>query len=369
MPAKSNKKRPAKPRPTYPLTWHPAGTWCKKIRGRVHYFGKDAAEAEARYNREREFLEAGLPVPETFDGLTVRGLCNHFMARKEAQRDSGEIGDRHYNELHDCCKRILDAFKSDRVAASLTPRDFERLRDALAKRFGAVRLGNEITKVRSVFNYGFEAGLLKTPVRFGPSFKGPSRSVLRRERASKPKRLFARDELLLMLMAAREPVECMLLLGVNCGLGNHDVAALRIESLDLRNGWLDFPRPKTGIERRIPLWPETVTALRETIGDRKAGLVFQTRFGNPFVGEKVAAQVGKLLREIGIHRAGVGFYALRHVVQTVGGDAKDPDALRAIMGHADESISAHYREGIPDERLRAVVEHVRGWLFGQGGEQ
>jgi len=33
------------------------------------------------------------------------------------------------------------------------------------------------------------------------------------------------------------------------------------------------------------------------------------------------------------------------------------------MGHVDNSMAGVYRERISDERLRAVVEVVRGWLF------
>src|SRR5262249_31565341 len=31
--------RPAKPTPDFPLSPHPAGQWCKKIGGKLHYFG------------------------------------------------------------------------------------------------------------------------------------------------------------------------------------------------------------------------------------------------------------------------------------------------------------------------------------------
>ncbi len=57
------------------------------------------------------------------------------------------------------------------------------------------------------------------------------------------------------------------------------------------------------------------------------------------------------------------FYALRHGFETIAGDTGDQVAVNAIMGHAGQSMAAHYRERIDPERLRRVVEHVRQWLF------
>ncbi|MCI0380539.1 MAG: hypothetical protein L0215_23375 [Gemmataceae bacterium] len=39
-------------------------------------------------------------------------------------------------------------------------------------------------------------------------------------------------------------------------------------------------------------------------------------------------------------------------------------AMRFIFGRGD-LMSGEYREDVDDERLQAVVNHVRGWLFGK----
>ena len=172
----------------------------------------------------------------------------------------------------------------------------------------------------------------------------------------------------------------MILLGVNCGFGNTDVSSLPKTAIDLNGGWIDYARIKTGIEHRCPLWPETVEALRETIEQRPVPKdsddddhVFLTAYGNRWVkvsgGKKqawvdaVGLQFGKLLREWDLKRPGLNFYALRHTFETIGGESKDQVAVNAIMGHIDDSMAGVYRVWISDERLRAVVECVREWLW------
>jgi integrase len=62
-------------------------------------------------------------------------------------------------------------------------------------------------------------------------------------------------------------------------------------------------------------------------------------------------------------RKGMGFYTLRHNFETIGGECRDQVAVDACMGHVDETMSGRYRERISDERLRAVVDTVRVWLW------
>ena len=97
-----------------------------------------------------------------------------------------------------------------------------------------------------------------------------------------------------------------------------------------------------------------------------AGLVFITHKLGSWADtgdcRALSHEMRKLLDRVAIngHR---GFYTLRHVFRTVADAARDPVAIDAIMGHADPSMGAVYRERIDDDRLRAVVEVVRKWLW------
>ncbi len=63
-------------------------------------------------------------------------------------------------------------------------------------------------------------------------------------------------------------------------------------------------------------------------------------------------------------RKNLGFYSLRHRFLTIAEETRDFPAVQLIMGHSDNSMASHYRERISDDRLEAVANHVRKWLFG-----
>ena len=283
-----------------------------------------------------------------------------------------------FDEYRETTDVLVGTFGKTRLVDDLAADDFESLRDRLAKRLGPVRLGNAITRVKSVFKYAFESGLLDRPARFGSQFRKPSASVLRRHRAQQDPKLFSAEEIRRMIDAAPLPLQAMLLLGINCGYGNGDCGNLPLRAVDLEAGWIDYPRPKTGIARRCPLWPETIAALRTALdkrpepkSDAEAGLFFVTKYGLSWAKDTrdnpVTKETSKLLRRLGIdgHR---NFYALRHTFRTVADESKDQPAVDYIMGHADPSMAAHYRERIDESRLLAVAQHVRSWLFGDKPE-
>jgi integrase len=368
--------KPAKPYADFPLFPHASGRWAKKIRGKLHYFGpwRDTDSAIAKYLDQRDALHAGRTPRPTGDGLTVRDLCNRFLTAKEQQRDAGDITPRTFADYYASCATMIAAFSKQRLVDDLGVEDFESLRAELAKTRNPNSLGNEVQRIRVAFKYAYDAGLIDKPIRFGPTFKRPAKRILRAERQKRGPRMFEARHLRRLLKAADQPLKAMILLGLNCGFGNNDCGTLPLSALDLDHGWIDYPRPKTAVARRCPLWPETVEALSEAIAQRRPpkdqahqGLVFVTKFGQPWAKETsdspVSKEMRKLLITTGLHRKGVGFYTLRHVFETIGGESRDQVAVGAVMGHIDNSMSAAYRERISDTRLLAVVNVVRRWLF------
>jgi integrase len=380
----SNSTRPSRakqPKRDFPLFKHQRGYWCKKVRGKLHYFGKIAGDpkgeaAVRKWAEQKDDLLAGRTPRGTPDGLTVADLCNHFMTAKEQQCDAGDITGRTFAEYFAYCKFLVDSLGRNRLVDDLAADDFQSLRAKLAKLYGVQRLATQVQKTRTIFKYGYEVGLIDKPMRFGPMFKRPPARIMRAHRQKNGQRMFEAAELQEIIAAADQPLKAMILLGINCGFGNADCGKLPKDAMDLDRGWVDFPRPKTAIERRCPLWPETVEAIREALAQQPKplerehdDLVFITRYGGTWSKATADNPVTKVFRilldSLKLHRKGLGFYCLRHTFETIAGESRDQVAVNHIMGHADASMSAVYRERISDERLGDVVNHVHDWLFPQ----
>jgi integrase len=381
--------KPTKPRPDFPLFPHATRRWAKKIRGKTFYFGPwdNPQGALAKYLDEKDDLFAGrTPRAKQQEGLTVRELADRFLTTKRHALDTGELSPRTFSDYFSTCKLVVRHFGPGRVVLDLRPEDFERLKRALSASWGPRRRHKFVTMTRSLLKFAYDEDLIDRPVKTGKQFKGPSKKTLRLHRAQAGLRMFEADEILRILNAAGVQLKAMTLLGLNCGFGNSDVSSLPLSALDLDRSWVSYPRPKTGVDRRCPLWPETVQAIREVLARRivptkseHADLVFVTKYGDSWVkarcvpqedgkikvccDDAVSKAMRKLLRKLGINGRR-NFYALRHGTETIGGEAKDPVALNALMGHVDSTMSANYRERISDGRLLAVTNHIHGWLFG-----
>lgn len=371
-------------RPTsgqFPLWLHPTGQYAKKIRGRYFYFGKDKAAALAEYVRVRDDLESGrVPRPKADgDALTVRELCNRFLTHKRAKVDAGELTARTWAQYHDTCERVTVEFGLGRAVTDITPDDFGKFRDTRAAEVGAYAVARLVQMTRTIFKFAFDEGLIGIPVRYGRRFDKPPARVLRLARAEAGKKLIDPHILRKMIEAAGVQLRAMLLLAINCGMTQSDLS--RLPRSAIGGQWLDFPRPKSGVERRCWLWPETAKALKavhtarpEPLDPDDADLVFLTvhgrawaRFSDPgpdkpgTATDAIGAEFAKLAKRLKVKLPG-RIRVLRKTYRTIADGSLDRVAVDYTMGHTDVTMGAVYRERIDNTRLVAVSNHVRRWF-------
>lgn len=397
---KTSRKKPNKPYPSFALTAHPNGQWCKKIRGRVHFFGvwADPGAALERYHAVAADLHAGRPTrlsTLSHSGPTVKDVCNGFLGWQKDKLDSGEIGARWFEDSREIVSEFATAVVKERLATDLRPEDFQRYRLKLAKRLGVHALTRHVTCIRSLFRYAYDVDLINDAVKLGKGFANPTaaqkRKAKQKAELENGKKLFTREELVAILDACGPELHGPVLLGINGGFGNTDCATLPRSAVDLDAALIAYARPKTGVRRVVPLWPQTVEALRQAIasdrpnaGDKEtAALMFLTPTGRPLVRQTVSndeergrvraantdelsGRFAALLKSLGIHRPGKGFYTLRHTFRTWADETNDQHAIHLVMGHAIPGMSGIYVEEIGVERLRKVVNHVRSKLWPKG---
>ena len=402
MPVKTQK--PKKPYKDFPLFAHATGQWAKKIKGKMWYFGtwNEPQAALDRFRKEVDDIQSGRDPRKlatgvagvaTQVGCTIIQLVNSFLTEKEDRMLAGRLSKKMFVQYRDACKVIIDRFGKDSLVSALVPQDFSALLSAFPKTWGLSMVGSTVGRVRSVFLFAAEADLIEKPVKFGSGFKEPSELEKWRDNAEKISdrgRLdFTAAEAKLLIEQTKNPIiRACILLGLNAGFGNTDCSDLTTRAVNLESGWIDYPRPKTGVERRVPMWLETVEAIKGVSKVRPVpkdaahdSLIFITREGMPLVWDRMtpgtngqqskllqvnnlSLTFGRLLTKHGLRKSGHNFYSLRRTFETVAGQTKDQVAVNAIMGRDDGSMPAEYLQGIDDERLIAVTNHVRTWLFG-----
>jgi hypothetical protein len=103
----------------------------------------------------------------------------HYATRQRevAEEDQGRRNSRLFAEYKECTDLCVNQFGANRLVDDLATDDFAQLRATMAKKWGPVRLGNGITRTKSIFKFGYEMQLMDRPARYGPEFVKPDKAV------------------------------------------------------------------------------------------------------------------------------------------------------------------------------------------------
>ena len=410
-------KEPHTPRvdADFPLRKRKNGQWGKKVKGtdnvwRWKHFGvlADPEAALARYEAWNASSPASMP-SEPVDGprsvtqntATVQDMFDHFLDIWEARQQAGQVSAKQIANYRACMQQFASVIPLTKLLKELDDRDFVKVRASWSARYKKVNLKNMMTRLLTIFHRGKRL----LPPGFAIEkdyFEKPSLRELRVEKAEGAPRVFAPEVLRRLIDEADAELKAQLLLGINCGFYPIDIKMLPVSALDLGNGWIRYHRNKTGNQRRSPLWPETVAALKAWLELRDPGdeetlkdLVFcvlcapnekmssapgrahhhpegKTAWicGSDRVGRRFATLRDKLEMD-----AGLNFSMTRHTFATVGDSLGDRAALRTIMGHeGGGGITDYYihdaangadmvLQAASSARLKRITDFVRGWLY------
>lgn len=367
---KPSSSKPEKPFPEFPLFPHATKRWAKKIKGRLHYFGPwdNWQAAYELYQYEYPWrIQGKTPPPRNPEAVTVEYLVNSFLEQRDTLVQSGELSKQTWLDYRVVGTELIEQLGRYTDIEHLTPSDFAKLRKHYGKGKSLVTLKNSITRAMVFFNFAHKQRLIKHPVDTGESFKKPKKVALKREKLAKGNKSFTVDELRLIYHAANKQLKCFILLGLNGGLGNSDIG--QMESKHIQGDWVDYPRPKTAVDRRFKLWPETKKAIEIVRQTKQADsrYLFLTKQGKCWFkddgDDPLSKEFRKLCLEVGVHKQGRGFYSLRHQFRSIARGCRDREAVDYVMGHSDGTVAENYMEwGIDDERLQAVSDFVYTWI-------
>lgn len=365
------KKTPKRHSNKFPLTLHPTGQYCKKVRGRLYYFGKNKRDALERYLQQATLLHSGQigRAGESYNGLQIKTLCNMYLDHQNSRVKSGEIKLGQVYDQTIALKNFVCFLGPNRVLSDVSTLDLQNYKSSLVKRkLSAGRINNHISAIKAMYHWAHHNEVISSIPNLAAIKKLP--------RSKNPKPIFSPDEIKQLIGSAEPQMQAMILLGLNCGFGCTDCAELQWNHLDLEVGRVNFPRTKTGVGRNLPLWNETIKALSQI--QRNSNLVFCTKQGERLVRfierhgidgvlklvkyDAISRDFILLLKRVGINKPkGVGFYTLRRTAATWAAQSGDPFAVQRLLGHADLKMATTYVQDI-NEQTDRVINNSRRFI-------
>ena len=102
-------------------------------------------------------------------------MANRFLSAKKSLVGTGELSPSTWRSYFMACELVVEHFGKDRLATDFLPGDFEKFKNELAKTRGPVALGSVIQRIRTLFKFAWDEGVIEKPIRFGSVFRKPSK--------------------------------------------------------------------------------------------------------------------------------------------------------------------------------------------------
>ena len=124
--SKSNKKSRKTRSDKLPLTLHPTGQYCKKIKGKLYYFGTDKKQALQRYLEDAAILHSGKVVTRGSEkeSISLKHLCNLYLEQQEDRVSVGQIKMRHFYDQTVLLRNFVRFIGPNRILSDISTKEY-----------------------------------------------------------------------------------------------------------------------------------------------------------------------------------------------------------------------------------------------------
>jgi len=224
--------------------------------------------------------------------ITIRELIDQFLEHRKAQ-----IGDGH-NDISVATyaddKYQLEAFaaycaKQNRASLAdvIRPDFLDKHKASTKAAHSTVTLWHAVKAVKRLLVWGWKHDYLEALPRNLDDYAHV-------ERPKPTPKFFTAEEVKTMYAQASPRMKLYILLALNGGCTQVDIATLKHPMIDWATGIISRDRHKSGVPQSCKLWPFTLSLLKEQATEPKGdNLVLLSEEGNPLVYEAINAKSGK----------------------------------------------------------------------------
>jgi integrase len=276
--------------------------------------------------------------------------------REVAEKWKREVMPLHKPSTQSSFKGNLTSLVAFFGATDLAEIDFSTVQRWISEqKCSAKTIRNRFGTFRLVMQYAKSCGFL-------PAFDFKGLRFPKRGLINQP--CFTVAESKKIIEAAREPFRTMFWLVAETGMRGGEVCGLMVEDVFdravfvRRSAWrgkLQTPKSPKAV-RRVEISSALAEHLARHIGDRKTGLVFQTREGTAFDNYNVVSwELKPLLQKLNIDRKGAGLHAFRHSNASALDSLGIPLSVRQDrLGHVDIAMTMNYSHAASADRRSAA---------------
>jgi len=122
----------------FPLTLHKTGQYCKKIHGKLYYFGNKKQEALLRYKRNASDLYFCSPVSfdvHKNDNITLKDLCNTYLSQQLSRLEAGDLSTQYYADQVRSLRKFAGYIGPECLISQIVTIDLQNYRNVLRKTY------------------------------------------------------------------------------------------------------------------------------------------------------------------------------------------------------------------------------------------